>query len=161
MAKEGRYALVDLIRTLTRCGIYHPQVGSCPTRYAKLPRPGNERISPNRSTRRTKQRASASPPGPKTRSSVISSVPGPEAAQQLGGLHILVNSGSAPGGSVTATGPIETVIDEDLLQDFDVKYVGALRCSRAVIPFMKTAGWGRIINKPRPVFETHCDQAGR
>ena len=32
-----------------------------------------------------------------------------EAAQQLGGLHILVNSGSAPGGSTTATGPIETV----------------------------------------------------
>src|SRR5256885_9825693 len=30
-----------------------------------------------------------------------------EAAQQLGGLHILVNSGSAPGGSATATGPIE------------------------------------------------------
>src|SRR5438105_7131092 len=69
-----------------------------------------------------------------------------KSAQQLGGLHILVNSGSAPGGSATTTGPIETVIDEDLLQDFNVKYVGALRCSRAVIPFMKTAGWGRIIN---------------
>ena len=69
-----------------------------------------------------------------------------EAAQQLGGLHILVNSGSAPGGSATATGPIETVVDEDLLQDFNVKYVGALRCSRAVIPFMKQEGWGRIIN---------------
>ena len=68
------------------------------------------------------------------------------AAQQLGGVHILVNSGSAPGGSATATGPIDTVVDEDLLEDFNVKYVGALRCSRAVIPFMKTAGWGRIIN---------------
>ena len=45
-----------------------------------------------------------------------------EAAQQLGGLHILVNSGSAPGGSATATGPIETVIDEDLIEDFNVKY---------------------------------------
>jgi NAD(P)-dependent dehydrogenase (short-subunit alcohol dehydrogenase family) len=33
----------------------------------------------------------------------------------------------------------------DLLEDFNVKYVGALRCSRAVIPFMKAAGWGRII----------------
>src|SRR5215472_5393528 len=62
-----------------------------------------------------------------------------EAAQQLGGLHILVNSGSYPGGSATATGPIETVVDEDLIEDFNVKYVGALRCSRAVIPFMKTA----------------------
>ncbi len=69
-----------------------------------------------------------------------------EAAQQFGGLHILVNSGSAPGGSTTATGPIETVVDEDLIEDFNVKYVGALRCSRAAIPFMKNAGWGRIIN---------------
>src|ERR1700704_5275171 len=69
-----------------------------------------------------------------------------EAARTLGGLHILVNSGSSPGGSATATGPIDTVVDEDLIQDFNVKYVGALRCSRAVIPFMKTAGWGRIIN---------------
>lgn len=69
-----------------------------------------------------------------------------EAAQQLGGLHILVNSGSAPGGSATATGPIETVVEDDLLHDFDVKYVGALRCSRAVISFMKKEGWGRIIN---------------
>src|SRR5207302_1890122 len=72
-----------------------------------------------------------------------------EAAQQLGGLHILVNSGSAPGGSATATGPIETVIDADLLQNFNVKYVGALRCSRAVIPFMKMEGWGRISPAPR------------
>jgi NAD(P)-dependent dehydrogenase (short-subunit alcohol dehydrogenase family) len=69
-----------------------------------------------------------------------------EAARQLGGVHILVNSGSAPGGSATATGPIETVVDEDLLDDFNVKYVGALRCCRAVIPLMKEQGWGRIIN---------------
>ncbi|HET8533656.1 MAG TPA: SDR family oxidoreductase [Methylomirabilota bacterium] len=69
-----------------------------------------------------------------------------QAAAELGGLHILVNSGSPPGGSATATGPIETVVDEDLLRDFDVKYVGALRCARAAIPFMKQQGWGRIIN---------------
>jgi NAD(P)-dependent dehydrogenase (short-subunit alcohol dehydrogenase family) len=69
-----------------------------------------------------------------------------EAARQLGGVHILVNSGSAPGGSASAIGPIETLVDEDLLEDFNIKYVGALRCSRAVIPFMKSAGWGRIIN---------------
>ena len=69
-----------------------------------------------------------------------------QAATQLGGLHILVNSGSAPGGSATATGPIETVVDEDLLQDFNVKFVGALRCARAAIPYMKEQGWGRIIN---------------
>ena len=68
------------------------------------------------------------------------------AAGELGGLHILVNSGSAPGGSTSAVGPIETVVDEDLLNDFNVKYLGALRCARAVIPPLKAQGWGRIIN---------------
>src|SRR6059058_3127344 len=69
-----------------------------------------------------------------------------QAASQLGGLHILVNSGSPPGGSASATGPIESVVDEDLLHDFNVKYVGALRCARAAIPYMKEQKWGRIIN---------------
>ena len=69
-----------------------------------------------------------------------------EAAEKLGGLHILVNSGSYPGGSAGATGPIETIIDDELIADFDVKYVGALRCARAAIPFLKEQGWGRIIN---------------
>ena len=69
-----------------------------------------------------------------------------QAARQLGGLHILVNSGSPPGGSASATGPIENVVDEDLLHDFNVKYVGALRCARAAIPFMKQQKWGRIVN---------------
>lgn len=69
-----------------------------------------------------------------------------EAAGQLGGLHILVNSGSSPGGSANAIGPIETVVDEELLLDFNTKYVGALRCARAVIPHLKKQGWGRIIN---------------
>ena len=49
-------------------------------------------------------------------------------------LHILVHSGS--GGSTTATGPIESVVDEDLVEDFNVKYVGALRSARAIIPFL-------------------------
>src|SRR5260370_17482934 len=57
-----------------------------------------------------------------------------EAAQQLGGLHILVNSGSAPGGSPTATGPIQTVIDKDLLQAFTTKSFCALRFSPPSIP---------------------------
>jgi 3-oxoacyl-[acyl-carrier protein] reductase len=69
-----------------------------------------------------------------------------DAVQRLGSLHILVNSGSPPGGSATATGPIESVVDEDLLHDFNVKYVGALRCARAVIPHMKQQQSGRIIN---------------
>ena len=69
-----------------------------------------------------------------------------QAASQLGGLEILVNSGSAPGGSRTAVGRIETIVDEDFLDDFNVKYMGALRCARAAIPHLKAAGWGRIVN---------------
>ena len=69
-----------------------------------------------------------------------------EAAERLGGLHILVNCASYRGGSPTATGPIETVDDDDLIRDFDAKYVGALRCARAALPFLKEQGWGRIIN---------------
>ena len=56
----------------------------------------------------------------------------------------VASSGSLPGG--TATGPIETVVDEELLDDFNVKYVGALRCARAAIPYLKAQRWGRIIN---------------
>jgi NAD(P)-dependent dehydrogenase (short-subunit alcohol dehydrogenase family) len=68
------------------------------------------------------------------------------AVEQLGGLHILVNSASLPGGSPTATGRIDTIVDEDFLHDFDVKYMGALRCARAAIPYLQQQGWGRIIN---------------
>ncbi len=64
----------------------------------------------------------------------------------MGGLHILLNSASLPCVSATAVGPIETVNEDDLLSDFDVKYVGALRCARAAIPFMKEQGFGRIVN---------------
>jgi NAD(P)-dependent dehydrogenase (short-subunit alcohol dehydrogenase family) len=69
-----------------------------------------------------------------------------EAAEFLGSLNILINSGSAPGGSATATGYIDTIVDEDFLEDFNVKYMGALRCARACIPHLEQAGWGRIIN---------------
>jgi NAD(P)-dependent dehydrogenase (short-subunit alcohol dehydrogenase family) len=68
------------------------------------------------------------------------------AASQLGGLDILVNSASLPGGSPGAVGPIDTVNEDELMGDFDVKYVGALRCARAAIPFLKEQPWGRIIN---------------
>ncbi len=69
-----------------------------------------------------------------------------EAAERLGGLHVLVNSASLPGGSPSAVGAVETVDEDALLADFDVKYVGALRCAKAAIPHLKAAGWGRIIN---------------
>jgi NAD(P)-dependent dehydrogenase (short-subunit alcohol dehydrogenase family) len=92
----------------------------------------------------TKGRVIALPTDVTSREQVDSMIA--DAVKQLGGLHILVNSGSSPGGSASATGPIETVVDEDLLMDFNTKYMGALRCARAVIPHMKQQKWGRIIN---------------
>jgi NAD(P)-dependent dehydrogenase (short-subunit alcohol dehydrogenase family) len=67
------------------------------------------------------------------------------AAGDLGSLNILVNSASLPSGSPSAIGPIDTIDEEAFLSDFDVKYMGALRLCRAVIPHMKKAGYGRII----------------
>jgi len=69
-----------------------------------------------------------------------------QAAETLGAVHILVNSASLPGGSPNAVGRLETLVDDDLLYDFNVKYMGALRCARAALPHMQKAGWGRIIN---------------
>ena len=67
-----------------------------------------------------------------------------DAVKQLGGLDILVNSAADPGGR--ATGPIETLNDDELMGDFNIKYMGALRCARAAIPYMKAQKSGRIIN---------------
>ena len=69
-----------------------------------------------------------------------------EAVKQLGGLDILVNSASLPGGSPSAVGPIDGLDENELLSDFATKYVGALRCARAAIPYLKEQPWGRIIN---------------
>jgi NAD(P)-dependent dehydrogenase (short-subunit alcohol dehydrogenase family) len=64
-----------------------------------------------------------------------------EAADRMGGLHILVNSASLPGGSASAVGAIETVDEDALLSDFDVKYVGALRCP-GLNPFLEATRLG-------------------
>jgi NAD(P)-dependent dehydrogenase (short-subunit alcohol dehydrogenase family) len=68
-----------------------------------------------------------------------------EAAQALGGqIHILVNNAAAPGG--LARGSLENIKDEDVLADLDTKVMGYLRFARAVAPYMKQQGWGRIVN---------------
>ena len=67
-----------------------------------------------------------------------------QAAQALGHIDILVNNAAAPGG--IARGPLESISDQDVLDDLNTKVVGYLRCARAVGPHMKGQGWGRIIN---------------
>jgi NAD(P)-dependent dehydrogenase (short-subunit alcohol dehydrogenase family) len=65
-------------------------------------------------------------------------------ASRFGGLDILVNNAGIPGGIAKA--PLETVEDDKVLLDLDVKYVGYLRCARAAVAVMKPRGWGRLIH---------------
>jgi len=65
------------------------------------------------------------------------------AARQLGGIHIVINNAARVGGT---PGTVETVDDADVLRDFEEKVVGYLRTVQAAIPYLKQAGWGRVIN---------------
>ena len=60
---------------------------------------------------------------------------------ELGGVDILVNN------AVNSTAaPFMELADEDWLNHINVKVMGYVRCSRAVIPHMQARGGGRIIN---------------
>jgi NAD(P)-dependent dehydrogenase (short-subunit alcohol dehydrogenase family) len=65
------------------------------------------------------------------------------AARELDGLHIVINNAARVGGT---PGTIETVSDADVLRDFEEKVVGYLRTVQAAVPYLKQAGWGRVIN---------------
>src|SRR5262249_36782396 len=65
------------------------------------------------------------------------------AAHQLGGIHIVSDTAARVGGT---PGTSETVSDADVLRDFEEKVVGYLRTVQAAVPYLKQAGWGRVIN---------------
>jgi len=65
------------------------------------------------------------------------------AARELGGIHIVINNAARVGGT---PGTVETVSDTDVLRDFEEKVVGYLRTIQAAVPYLKQAGWGRVIN---------------
>jgi NAD(P)-dependent dehydrogenase (short-subunit alcohol dehydrogenase family) len=65
------------------------------------------------------------------------------AARELGGLHIVINNAARVGGT---PGTVETVSDTDVLRDFEEKVIGYLRTVQAAVPYLKQAGWGRVIN---------------
>jgi NAD(P)-dependent dehydrogenase (short-subunit alcohol dehydrogenase family) len=65
-------------------------------------------------------------------------------ADAFGRVDILVNGAAHPGGLVRSE--IADADPDGLLQDIDIKVVGYFRCAKAVAPYMRKQGWGRIIN---------------
>lgn len=66
------------------------------------------------------------------------------AAEKLNGVHILVNCAARVGGTIPDN--IDSITDEQIVKDYQEKFLGYYRCAREAAPFMKQAGWGRIVN---------------
>ncbi len=67
-----------------------------------------------------------------------------EASGATGAVDILVNNAGGVAGQVGR--PLEKVTLPEWQEIFDVNLTGAFNCSQAVVPGMKTRGWGRIVN---------------
>ena len=67
-----------------------------------------------------------------------------QGAQALGGVHILANCAARVGGTIPDN--MEVITDEQIVKDFEEKFLGYYRCAREAAPYMKQVGWGRIIN---------------
>jgi NAD(P)-dependent dehydrogenase (short-subunit alcohol dehydrogenase family) len=67
-----------------------------------------------------------------------------QAAEALGGIQILTNCAARVGGTIPDS--IGSISDEQIVTDFEEKFLGYYRCARDAAPFMKQAGWGRIVN---------------
>ncbi len=67
-----------------------------------------------------------------------------QAAESLGGIHILANCAARVGGTIPDS--MDTISDEQIVKDFEEKFLGYYRCAREAAPYMKQAGWGRIVN---------------
>ena len=72
-----------------------------------------------------------------------------QALSAFGRIDILVNNARWSGLKPT---PIEDVSDADWAKALQVNVTGAFNCTRAVVPFMKTAKWGRIVNMSSATF---------
>lgn len=57
-------------------------------------------------------------------------------------IHILVNNA----GGVDAFSPFDALTDDDFLAAFEANVFSLVKVTRAVLPHMRRAGWGRIIN---------------
>jgi NAD(P)-dependent dehydrogenase (short-subunit alcohol dehydrogenase family) len=64
-----------------------------------------------------------------------------QSAETLGGIDFLVNNAGR-----AHPGRFATLEDDDWQADLDVKLFSLIRCSREVLPHMREAGGGRIVN---------------
>ncbi|MDA0271441.1 MAG: SDR family oxidoreductase [Chloroflexi bacterium] len=68
-----------------------------------------------------------------------------QVVERWGGVDILVNNAGT-----SAAAPFDRVDDATWNEDLGLKVYGAIYCARAVLPHMKAAGGGRIINVTTP-----------
>ncbi len=67
-----------------------------------------------------------------------------KAAEAMGGIDILVNNGARVSGGEPED--FNHISEALILKDFEEKFMGYFRCTRAVAPYMIKNKWGRIIN---------------
>lgn len=65
--------------------------------------------------------------------------------ERFGRIDILVNNAGRATGA-----PFEELTDDDWYEDLNLKLMAAVRCSRLVIPHLRMAGGGRIVNITHP-----------
>ena len=65
--------------------------------------------------------------------------------RELGGAHILVNCAAEPAGQRAVPAPSDAGW-ESMASHMNTKVMGYLRCAHALLPQMRRAGWGRIVN---------------
>ena len=65
--------------------------------------------------------------------------------ERFGQIDILINNAGRATGA-----PFEKLTDEDWYEDLNLKLMAAVRCSRLVIPHLRMAGGGRIVNITHP-----------
>ncbi|MFC6022582.1 SDR family NAD(P)-dependent oxidoreductase [Plantactinospora solaniradicis] len=67
-----------------------------------------------------------------------------QVTEEFGGVDILVNNGAVVSGNQAED--FDHITDELILTSFEEKFLGTMRCCRAVVPLMRAQGFGRIIN---------------
>jgi hypothetical protein len=67
----------------------------------------------------------------------------PAGCRRSDGVHILVNCAARVGGTIPDN--MDVISDEQIIKDFEEKFLGYYAAARRGRAPMKQAGWGRII----------------